>query len=106
MARKTRPLKLMDQRLLQAVSILSFLGGALFFLDRLALIGGYLVLASIVFMAASYRFNRRYQRVLEHPPAGYEFTGERVPNPPDGVYVEVWHRGISRVYVAADSARD
>lgn len=105
MARETREVKLMDQRLLRAVGILALMGAALFFLNHFLLIASYLTLAGFAFLIASLGWDRRYQRVLKNPPAGFQFTGERLPNPPDG-WVEVWHRGISRVYVETDAREE
>ncbi len=106
MAGKASQMKLMDCRLLRVFGGLGLVGGALFFLDGLPLIAAYLVSAGLAFIAFSIGFKRRYQNVLASPPDGYELTGERLPNPPDGGDVEVWHRGIARVYVSAGSVAD
>ena len=101
MVGKIGQIRLMDRILLRAIGTLALVGGVIFFLDQLPLIGGYLVLAGLTFMAFSIGFRRRYQNVLKSPPDGYEFTGERLFTPPGEESVEVWHRGIARVYVAA-----
>lgn len=102
MARENREVRLMDQRLLRAVGILALMGAALFLLNHFLLIASYLTLAGFAFLIASLGWDRRYQTVFKRPPSGFQFTGERLPNPPDG-WVEVWHRGISRVYVETAS---
>jgi hypothetical protein len=95
--------RLMDRRLLEGIGVLAVVGGVAFFLDAIPAIGVYLVAAGLIFLGFSQSMKRRYGTVLTAPPDGYRFTGERLPNPPDGGYVEVWHRGIARVYVQAQS---
>ncbi len=104
MAGKSGPLTLFDRRWLRSLSVLSWLGSAIFFVDRLPLVGIYLGLAGFAFLMASLHFDRRYHRVLPSPPEGYEPTGERYPNPPGGNSVAVYHQGIRRVYVADKEA--
>ena len=99
MAGKNRQMKLFDQRWLRALSVLAWLGSALFFGDHLPLIGGYLAAAGFALLVTSLGFERRYQRVLGTPPEGFEPTGEQFPNPPHGNTVAVYHRGVRRVYV-------
>ncbi len=104
MAGKDRPLTLFDRRWLRALSVLSWLGSALCFGDRLPVIAIYLALSGFAFLTTSLGFNRRHQNVLTAPPQGYEPTGERYPNPPGGNMVAVYHRGIHRLYVAVNES--
>lgn len=106
MAGKARQIGLMDRRFLQALGGLALIGAALFFLDDLPLIGAYLGLAGIAFGLSSIGFSQRHARIASTVPDGYTFTGECVPNPPDSDLLEVWHRGINRIYVKAGSARE
>ena len=99
MAGKSRPLTLFDRGWLRSLTVLSWLGSAIFFIGRLPIIGIYLGFSGFAFLMASLHFDRRYQHVLTSPPEGYEPTGERYPNPPGDNSVAVYHRGIRRVYV-------
>lgn len=87
-----------DQIIVRGAGALAIVGGILFWAAGVPQISYYLIPAGIVFLIFTIGWKARYERVLDHPPSGYESTGEVYMNP-GGSPVEVWHSGIRRVYV-------
>ncbi len=106
MAGTDRPLRLVDRWFLWGAAGVGYTMAAGFLAMRLDLIGIYLALAATAFGVFAVGYRTRHQRVLAEPPPGFEPTGERVPNPPGGEWLEVWHSGIRRVYVRAGAPPD
>lgn len=93
---------LVDRLIVRAVGTVAVLGGLAFFIAHLPTIGYYLVGSGIIFWAFSWSWNARYQNVRAEPPNtadGWEPTGETYLNPGGQGPVEVWHKGIKRIYV-------
>ncbi|MHB1610659.1 MAG: hypothetical protein ACYCT0_03100 [Sulfobacillus sp.] len=62
----------------------------------------------MIFWTFTIGWTARYQRVLDEPPnreEGWEPTGETYLNPGGKGPVQVWHKGIKRVYARIEDAR-
>jgi hypothetical protein len=94
-----------DQIVVRGTGTVAVVGGIIFGMVGIPQIMYYLIGAGIILLAFSLGWNARYQRVLANvPQGGYEPTGEVYVNP-GGSPVEVWHKGIRRVYVRHQAAQ-
>lgn len=93
---------MVDRTLVRIAGSVSIAGGIAFWVANLPLIAGYLCLSGVVLWVFTLGWHARYQSVLSQAPDGFQITGETYPNPPTGQLVDVWQRGIRRVYVRHD----
>ena len=93
---------LVDRVIVRGVGSLALLGAMIFLFMGIHAIAIYLFLAGAAFWISSLNWQRRYDNVLESPPAGFRPTGEVYINPGSDSAVAVYFKGIRRVYVKSD----
>lgn len=98
---------MVDRILVRAAGSLSIVGAMLFFwVVQVPLIAGFLLLVGLVLWAFTINWKARHEVVLSSPPEGFRPTGEHYSNPGAEHSVDVWHRGIRRVYVAHPTSNE
>ncbi|PSR38058.1 MAG: hypothetical protein C7B44_00595 [Sulfobacillus thermosulfidooxidans] len=93
-----------DKILVRGAAIAALIGGAIFGFYGISAVMYYLIAAGLILLIFSIGWTQRYQRVYEQAPPEYAPTGEVYANP-GGSPVEVWHRGIRRIYVQHQKVR-
>ncbi|MCY0880442.1 MAG: hypothetical protein OWS74_00450 [Firmicutes bacterium] len=91
---------LVDRTFVRVIGIVAIVGGLIFFGVNVPSVGYYLIGSGLIFLLSTWGWKKRYENVLEAPPEGFSPTGEIYINPGSTGPVEVWHKGIRRVYVA------